>query len=74
MVLRGAILNRTYGAHEKTKYFAIFTNNIWSCLIWSPVIAPYFMYTRKKNIYRKMAPPSREGCVVHGQMTKENNK
>ena len=38
-VLRGAILNRTYGTYKKTIYFAIFTDNIWSySLVWSPVI------------------------------------
>ena len=40
-VLRGTILNRTYryGTRKKTTiYFAIFTNNIWFYLIWSPVI------------------------------------
>ena len=31
-LLRGTILNRTYGTQTPT-YFAIFTNNIWSYLI-----------------------------------------
>ena len=37
-LLRGAILNTTYGTHKKPKYFAIFTNNIWSYLLWTPVV------------------------------------
>ena len=40
IVLRGAILNRTYGT-GKNLYISlfIFTDNIWSYLLWSPVIA-----------------------------------
>ena len=38
-ILWGTILNRTYGTHEQTICFAIFTNNIWSYLLWPPVIA-----------------------------------
>ena len=37
VLLRGAILSRTYGTDKKTTYFAIFTENIWSCLLWFPV-------------------------------------
>ena len=36
-LLRGTIVNRTYGTH-KNQYFPILTNNIWSYLLWSPVI------------------------------------
>ena len=28
--------------YTKTIYFAIFTNNIWSYLLWSPVILYYY--------------------------------
>ena len=35
-VLRGGILNRTLRITQKPIYFDIFTNNIWSCLLWSP--------------------------------------
>ena len=41
-ILRGTILNRTYGEHKKLSgiYFPNFTikNNIWSYSLWSPVI------------------------------------
>ena len=39
-LLRGTIVNRTYGAHKALPgiYLSIFTNNIWSYLLWSPVI------------------------------------
>ena len=37
MVLRGAILNRTYGTY-KTYIVRYFSNKIWSYLLWSPVI------------------------------------
>ena len=38
MLLRGAIVNRTYGRHKKPTYLPIFTDNIWSYLLWSHVI------------------------------------
>ena len=39
LIIRGTILNRTYGTHKNLYiYIAIFTNNIWSYLLWSPVI------------------------------------
>ena len=40
-LLRGTIVNRTYGTHKNLPgiCFAIFTNTIWSYLLWSPVIA-----------------------------------
>ena len=40
ILLRGAILNRTYGTYKNLPgiYLAICTNNIWSYLLWSPVI------------------------------------
>ena len=40
-LLRGTILNRTYGTHKNLPgiHFAIFTNHILSYLLWSPVIA-----------------------------------
>ena len=34
----GAIVNRTYGTHKKLYILPIFTSNIWSYLLWSPVI------------------------------------
>ena len=40
--LRGTVLNRTYGTHKIYTwyiYFVIFTNNSWSYLLGSPVIA-----------------------------------
>ena len=42
--------NRTYGIHKHLPgiYFAIFTN-IWSFLLWSPVIASY--HTILQNIW-----------------------
>ena len=37
MVFRGTILNSTYGTYtQKPIYFAIFTNNIWSNLLYGP--------------------------------------
>ena len=41
-LLRGAVVNRTYGTHKNLPaiYFTIFTNNIdiWSYYLWPPVI------------------------------------
>ena len=39
-LLRGTILNKTYGTHKILPgiYFAIFTNYIWSYLLCSPVV------------------------------------
>ena len=34
----GPSLFRTYGTHGKTIYSPVVTNNIWSYLLWSPVI------------------------------------
>ena len=33
-----ATINRTCGKHKQTIYLRIFTNNIWSYLLWPPVI------------------------------------
>ncbi|MEP5240881.1 MAG: hypothetical protein ABJQ38_18180, partial [Flavobacteriaceae bacterium] len=33
LVLRGGIVNRTYGTHKNLHIIAIFTNNIWSYLL-----------------------------------------
>ena len=38
ILLRGTIVNRTYGTDKKPIYFPILTNNIWSYLLCSPVI------------------------------------
>ena len=42
-VLRGTIVNRTYGTHKKLPgiYFPLFTSNIWPYLLWSTVIVVY---------------------------------
>ena len=39
-IWRGTIVNRTYGTHKNLPgtYLPIFTNSIWSYLLWSPVI------------------------------------
>ena len=39
-LLRGTIVNGTYGMHKNLPgmYLTMFTNNIWSYLLWSPVI------------------------------------
>ena len=37
------IVNRTYGTDKKLNINLFFTNNIWSCLLWSPVIAVYVL-------------------------------
>ena len=41
LLLRGTILNGTYGTDKNLPgiYSPIFTSNIWSYLLWSPVIA-----------------------------------
>ena len=44
LTVTGDNRNRTYGTHEKTVYFAIFTNNIWPYLLWPPVVG-----RREKN-------------------------
>ena len=40
MMLRGAIVNRTYGTQKNLPgiYVPVFTSNIWSYLLWSAVI------------------------------------
>ena len=40
LLLRGTVVNRTYGTHKNLPgmYLPIFTNNIRSYLLWSPVI------------------------------------
>ena len=43
-VLRGTIVNRTYGIHKKYIYLSIFTNKIWSYYLWSPVIVNRTIY------------------------------
>ena len=40
LLLRGALVNRTCGRY-KNQYFYLFTKNIWSYLLWSPVIVPH---------------------------------
>ena len=38
------VLNRTYGTHKKPGIiFAIFTDNIWSYLLWSPEIVEKYL-------------------------------
>ena len=43
LLLRGTTLNRTYGTHKNLPGIsvAVFTNNIWSYLLWSPVIVTF---------------------------------
>ena len=40
VVLRGGIVNKTYGAHKNLPgiYLPIFPHNIWSYVLWSAVI------------------------------------
>ena len=38
ILILGTIVNGTYGTYKKTIYLHIFTDNIWSYLLWSPVI------------------------------------
>ena len=38
VLLRGTIVNRTYGTHKNLYIYLFFTNNIWSYLLWSPAI------------------------------------
>ena len=38
-LLRGTIVNRTYGTDKNPCIFLVFTNNIWFYLLWPPVIA-----------------------------------
>ena len=38
-VLRGTIVIRTYGTHKNLCISLFFSDNIWSYLLWSPVIA-----------------------------------
>ena len=51
---RGNILNITYDPYKNLPgiYFAIFTHNIWSYLLWSPVIAQH------TNIFFFVCPPN----------------
>ena len=38
-LLLGTIVNGTYGTHKTPIYLPVFTHNIWSYLLWSPVAA-----------------------------------
>ena len=38
VLLRGTLVNRTYGRHQKSIYFPIFSDKIWSYLLRSPVV------------------------------------
>ena len=51
LLLRGAIVNRTYGIHKNLPgiHLPIFTNNIWSYLLWSPVIEE--LLSAQQNTY-----------------------
>ena len=37
-VVRGTIVNRTYGTHKNLHTYPFFTTSIWSYLLWPPVI------------------------------------
>ena len=47
LVLWGATVNRTYRRHKNLPgtYFTIFPNNIWSYLLWCPVIVVFACYS-----------------------------
>ena len=36
--LRGTTINRAYGGRKKLYIWLLFTNNVWSCLLWSPPV------------------------------------
>ena len=38
------VVNRTYGKTQKPIYLAIFTVNIWSYLLWPPVLVEQQQY------------------------------
>ena len=68
----GTTLNRTYLFIRYTTniyqvYFALFTNNIWSYLLWSPVILEY------RPSHKRASPtrpgPSRTAVPFWGQTT-----
>ena len=40
ILLRGTIVNRTYGTYKNLYIYLFLTNNIWFYLLWSPVITP----------------------------------
>ena len=56
-VLRGGIVNRTYSTHKNLPgtYFPIFTNNIWSYLLWSPVIVQTVYQNRALELLKREA-------------------
>ena len=44
VILRGAILNRTYGTHKNLCISLFFTNSsVWSYLLWPPVVVLVFL-------------------------------
>ena len=48
VLLRGAIVNRTYGTHKNVHIYLFFFNNIWSYLpVWSLVIEQFFFGSGK---------------------------
>ena len=57
-LLRGTILNRTYSIHKNLPgiYFPIFTNNIRSYLLWSPVVVGRLTTAGESSPFR----PSKE--------------
>ena len=48
-ILRGILVNRTYGEHKKPIYSSIFTNNIWSYLLLSSVIGMNRIFICRKT-------------------------
>ena len=52
-VLRGTIVNRTHGKRKKIYiYFPIFTKNIRSYLLWSPVLVEISMISKDGETMR----------------------
>ena len=78
-LLRGGILNRTYGTQKKVVYFAIFTTNIRSYLQWSPVIllggctTPQDPHINSWQVQSNLHEPQSRGCrgtLRYNQMEK----
>ena len=75
VLLRGTILNRTYGAYKNLPgmYFAIFTYNVWFYLLWSPRNRGCWRGTRTCGTRGVVATQNAPGREMHMLLLKAVN-
>ena len=68
LLLRETTLHRAYDTHtQKSRYFLIFTNNIKSCLLWSPVV----VFVRRWLKMRSKLTTSQSCDITRGNRTEK---